>query len=131
MTTADEPVERGGFTMVEVIIALLILTVGILGLAATTAFVVRQVTMADVATERSMALQSAVEKLRRTPFDSVSAAADTTGSYVTSWTVYPEAPTTKLVTFTIVGPGLQSTAGNLATLRSGVADTLEYRIIRR
>ena len=71
--------DRGGFTLVEVIIAITILAFGLLGMAGTTALVVRQVTLADVATERSAALQTTIESLRALPFDSLAAGSDSVG----------------------------------------------------
>src|SRR5690606_31339345 len=60
---------RAGFSLVELIVAVIILAIGVLGLAGTTAFVIRQVTLADVNTERSAALQMVVENLRATSYN--------------------------------------------------------------
>lgn len=119
---------RAGFTMVEVMVALVILAVGVLGLAGTTALVVRQVTMADVATERAAALQSVVERLRAADFDSVGTGADTVGLFTAKWTT-DDLGRSKLVHIVTVGPGLQSGTGNLPHLADAVADTFVYRII--
>lgn len=120
---------EAGFTMVEVIIAILILAVGILGLAGTTALSVRQVNMSDVATERSVALQTTVERIRAMDFDSVSTGTDSVGGYDVSWTTTGSG-STKLVEIVWVGPGLQSIPGSLPVLGPEVADTFTYRIIR-
>jgi prepilin-type N-terminal cleavage/methylation domain-containing protein len=72
---------RAGFTMIEVIIAITVLAVGVLGLAGTTAYIVRQVTLADVMTERTAALQTVIERVQAMPFDSVSAGSDSVGSF--------------------------------------------------
>ena len=74
---ASPRIHRGaGFTMVEVIIAIVVLAVGVLGMAGTTAYIVRQITLADVMTERAVALQSVIERLQATPFASVGTGAD-------------------------------------------------------
>ena len=62
---------RAGFSMIEVIVAMLILTVGVLGLAGTTAYIVRQVTLGDLMTERSAAFQTIIDRLQSLPYDSV------------------------------------------------------------
>lgn len=126
------PRSRGpeaGFTMVEVIIAILILAIGILGLAGTTALSVRQVNMSNVATERSVALQTTVERIRAMEFDSVSTGTHSVGGYDVSWKALP-AGSTKLVQIVWTGPGLKSVAGGLPILASEVADTFTYRLIR-
>ena len=53
-----------GFTIVEVIVAMVVLAIGVLGLAGTAAYIVRQVTLADIMTERAAALQTAVERIQ-------------------------------------------------------------------
>ena len=119
---------RAGFTLIEIMVALVILAVGVLGLAGTTALVVRQVTMADVATERSAAHQTVVERLRATTFDSIGAGSDTVGIFTAKWTT-EDFGDSKLVHIVTVGPGLQSGTGNLPHLGSAVADTFTYRIV--
>jgi len=120
---------EAGFTMIEVIIAILILAVGILGLAGTTALSVRQVNMSDIATERSVALQTTVERIRAMDFASVSTGTDSVGGYDVSWKTLPSG-STKLVQIVWVGPGLKSVSGGLPILAPEVADTFAYRIIR-
>lgn len=77
--------DRKGFSMVEVIIAIVVLAVGVLGFAGTTAYIVRQVTLADVMTERSAALQSTIERLQAMDFDSVGYGSDSVGVFGVSW----------------------------------------------
>lgn len=122
------PRSRAGFTLVEVIVALIILTIGVLGLAGTTALAVRQVTLADITSERSAALQSAIEGLRRMPYADVANGSDSIGRFDVSWTV-SETQRTKTVRIVTVGPGLGSGAG-MPGLRGNVADTFVYRIAR-
>jgi len=133
MRRPDEAVRSGapeaGFTMIEVIMAILILAAGILGLAGTTALSVRQVNMSDIATERSVALQTTVERIRAMDFDSVSTGTDSVDGYDVSWTTLPSG-STKLVQIVWVGPGLKSVSGGLPILAPEVADTFAYRIIR-
>lgn len=119
---------NAGFTLIEVMVALVILAVGVLGLAGTTALVVRQVTLADVATERSAALQTVIEQIRAQDFDSVNTGADTVGSFTASWST-SDLGRSKLVTVVTLGPGLKTGTGNMPYLSNTVADTFVYRVI--
>ena len=122
---------RSGFTIVEVLFALIILTVGILGLASTTLFVVRQTQVSEVATERVAALQSVIERLNATPYNDVasSVSPETIGIFEVSWEV-TEGSLSKRVVVTTTGPGLTYNTDQ-PTLSSSVSETFEYRILSR
>jgi prepilin-type N-terminal cleavage/methylation domain-containing protein len=121
---------RAGFTLVEVLVALIILTVGVLGLAGTTALAVRQVTFADVTSQRAVALQTVVERLRSLDYASVQNGSDSVGLFAATWTV-TDAQRSKSIEIVTVGPGLGSAAGaGMTGLRRDVADTFVYRIVR-
>ncbi len=120
---------RGGFTIVEVVVAMIILTVGVLGLAGTTMYVVRATTYGDITTERSAALQSVVERLRSVDYDSVVASSDSIGQFAVSWTV-TMASRSKLVRIITTGPGLKTSVSGPPLIRPTVADTFDYRIMR-
>lgn len=121
---------RAGFTMVEVIVAMIVLAFGLLGMAGTTALVVRQVSLADVTTERSVALQSTLERLQALPFDSVANGSDSIGLFGVQWSVTSSSNQWKLVEVVTAGPGMSSGGGALPMLTKNVADTFSYRIIR-
>ena len=128
MTSSPDP--KRGFSVVEVVVALIVLTVGVLGLAATTVYVVQQTTLAEVATERAAAVQTVVEQLRARPYAALADSSGTYGPYDVKWTVTPGARS-KLVTIVSVGPGLQSGDGQgMPSLQGAVADTFSYRILR-
>ena len=78
-------VGRDGFSLVEVIIAILILAVGVLGLAGTTAHITRQITLADLMTERSVAFQTVIDRLQSLPYDDVGTGSDSVGVYLVRW----------------------------------------------
>lgn len=122
------PRGKEGFTIIEVIIAIVILAVGLLGMGGTTVLVVKQTTLADVTTERATALQSTIERLRALPFDSVDTGEETIGLYTINWTVTKYGQWQDLVIVT-EGPGL-SRAGGFPALNPSVPDTFTYRIIR-
>lgn len=102
----------------EVIVALVILSFGLLGMAGTTALVVRQISLASVSARQTVAMQTTVERLRALPFDRVTSGADSLDGVGIRWTV--EAPGEEWKTIRIVA----GASGPAA------ADTLHYRIIR-
>jgi Tfp pilus assembly protein PilV len=116
--------------MVEVIVAILVLAFGLLGMAGTTALVVRQVTLADLATERSAVVQTTLEGLRALPFDSVRSGYGTYGIFGASWTVTAPTNQWKIVQVVTTGPGMTAGAGGLPVMGLAVPDTLRYRIVR-
>ena len=128
---ATRRLARGGFSLVELVIAIVILAVGVLGLAGTTAFVVRQVTLADVNTERSAALQSVVERIRSTAYTSVGTGSQTIGSFSVVWSISDSTVATKTVRVITTGPGLRrDTAATVPTLGASVQDTFNVIVLR-
>lgn len=135
MDRVSQPLEQGprsrreGFTIIEVLFALIILTFGVLGLASTTLWVVRQTQVSEVATERTIALQTVLEELQAGPYASVASGSSTEGNFSVSWTV-TEGSNSKLVRVTTTGPGLVSSSG-FPTISPSVSETFDYRIFRR
>lgn len=120
---------RAGFSMIEVIVAMVILVVGVLGLAGTTAYIVRQITLSDLMTERSAAFQTVVDRLQSLPFDSVGAGSDSIGVFAVTWSSVITGPQNKLVTIVTVGPGVGGTT--FPTNDPQVVDTFQFRVLRR
>lgn len=115
--------------MIEVIIAIVILCVGVLGLAGTTAYIVQQVTLGDLMTERSAAFQTIIDRLQSLPYDSVGNGSTTVGVFAISWTSVNDGPQNKIVQMITVGPGL---GGVLVPTNDPVAvDTFTFRVLRR
>ena len=128
---APTPARRGGFSMVEVIIAILILSVGVLGLAASTAHIVRQVTFADLITERSIAFQSVIDRLQSLPYDSVDTGADSVGVFALNWSTTPDGPQSKVVRIWTVGPGMGPNVSGVVTNNPMQRDSFDFRVLRR
>lgn len=101
--------ERDGFSIVELIVAVVILTTGLLALASTLAYLVIDVRVAELRTARSTAVEYAVEQLRATPYDDISGKsrtdAEKLGEFHVWWDV--AAPTQHLREIEIftAGPG--------------------------
>jgi prepilin-type N-terminal cleavage/methylation domain-containing protein len=123
---------RSGFSLIEVIVALLVLTVGLLGLAAGTGWMIRTVHYGELETKRGAALQSAVELVRSTPFDELGDGEEAFGDYMVRWTLGPGTVRSRQVEFVVVGPGrAPTTGGGMPAVSPEVADTLTYRVLRR
>jgi Tfp pilus assembly protein PilV len=116
-----------GFTIVELVIAVIVLAIGMLGMAGTTALVVRQVTLADVNTERAAAVQAVIERLRATSTGSISTGTQTVGSYTVAWSVTDSSTYSRTVRVISTGPGLRKqTGGGIPSLSASVADTFKF-----
>lgn len=120
---------EGGFTIVEVVVAIMILTFGVMGLAGTTALLVRQVTLAQMATERAAALQSVAEQLRATDWNALADGSTTIGQVDVTWWIDEDFSQSRVMKIVTVGPGV-STATGFPVLRPDVADTFTYRLLR-
>lgn len=122
---------RGGFSLIEVIIAMIILTVGVLGLAGTTAFIVRQTTLSDLMTERAAAFQTVIDRLQSLPYDSVGAGTDSVGIFAVRWASTTAGGQNKIVRIITTGPGMSSVGGAAPFNAPQVVDTFTFRILRR
>lgn len=115
--------------MVEVVIAIMILSIGVLGLAGTTAHIVRQITLADLMTERSVAFQTIIDRLQSLPYDDVVDDADSVGVFELTWTVTPDGPQSKIVRIFTLGPGLGG--GTPPMNNPQQLDSFDFRVLRR
>lgn len=122
---------RGGFSLIEVIVAMLVLTVGVLGLAAGTGWMIRTVHYGELETDRSTALQSAIETVRSGAFDDLQDGSDTFGDYTVSWTIGLGTAQARNVEFVVVGPGRLPSDGGMPEISNAVADTFNYPVLRR
>ncbi len=129
---AVETRAKAGFSLVELVMAIFVLAFGVLGLATTTLFVTRQLTLSEVTTARAVAIQSVMERIRSTPYDSIGAGGDNIGPMVVSWSVTATTAQTKAVRIVTVGPGLASISEgqSIPMLSNAVADTLLFRVLR-
>lgn len=127
---APRPQVRSGFSLVEVMAAMVILTVGILGMAATTGFVFNQLKQSGQDTERSYAVQQVMEQVRSMPFtnlDVIQAATDSVGRYEVTWRVIGTPQTfARRVRIISQGPGFVSGQ----RWEMSVADSTEILVVR-
>lgn len=84
-TTSKVP--RGGFTIVELIVAMVVFAIGVLGLAATTATVARLMGSASRQTIAATVAQSRIENLRARSCASLASGSETVRGVTSTWTV--------------------------------------------
>ena len=77
---------RSGFTLLEVIVAMMVLSVGVLGMTSTTLVVSRQLTSAERQTRVAAAVESRFDRLRATPCALVSAGSAVSEGITETWT---------------------------------------------
>jgi hypothetical protein len=106
------------------------LAFGLLGMAGATAQMVRQITLADLTSERSAALQTTIERLEATPFDQVANGSDSVGVFAVSWTVSRPRTQDALIEIMTTGPGSSTAPGGFPIITSSVPDTFTFRILR-
>ncbi len=124
---------RQGFSLIEVVVAMLLLTVGLLGLAAGTGWVLRSTEGARIDTARATALQSAVEQVRALDDASLAegGALDLPGTYQATWEPMGTGVNSTQVRIILRGERHEVRAGGaLPTLAPAAVDTLLYRVVR-
>jgi len=124
-----KPAYKDGFTLIEVMVSMAILVFGALALGGTTMYVMRQVSVSDLWTERVAAVQSVVERVKAQPYDTVATGVDTLGVFSVEWRSWTEGARSKGVEVVSTGPGLVSTA-NGPMIEPFVADTFYYQVVR-
>ena len=115
--------KRSGFSLVELIVAIVILSVGVLSMAGTSTWVVRQITLSRLATERAVARQSAIESIQAGSFERAVGGSGTFGIFDVTWTVTANVGNFKTLQVVTVGLGKPEGAEGMTTLSSEVADT--------
>jgi prepilin-type N-terminal cleavage/methylation domain-containing protein len=125
-----EAYSQAGFSIVELVIAVVILAIGVLGLAGATSFMVRQTNLADLQTERTAAMVAGLERLMALPFDSVVNGSDSVGAFRVEWTVIPQSGVVKVVRLITEGPGLTPSGGGMPIIGPAVQDTFIYNVLR-
>ena len=117
-----------GFSLVEVIIAMIVLTVGLLALASSTGYISAEIRNSTWTTQRAFARNEIVERLRSIPFDSVATSGTATpvGRYNMTWTSTDVNNNLKAVLVIASGPSYRMGRGARVT----IVDTTSINIIR-
>lgn len=117
-----------GFTLVETLVAVVIFTVGLLGIAGLTLVIIRGNTFSNMVTTATVLAQDKLEDLRHTDYSALSSGSETTTqnhiAYTRRWDITANTPaasmTTINVTITWQVPGKQPHQVVLRTIRSGI-----------
>lgn len=121
---------RQGVGLIEVIIGMIVLTVGVLALAGSTSYVAVQIAAADMRTERHVARQQVFEELLARPYEEARVSlsetdALTRGAYNVWWTSTDIGWALLELELYTRGPSPKG-----AGRRNIVVDTVHYRIAR-
>ena len=124
--TKRSPTSQDGFTLIEVMISIMILTIGILGMMVMQTTAIQGNAKASTMTIASNIAASQIERIRNTPFLSLPAIGSdvttndpTTGFPVRVQVAAGTVANTKLITITITRPG---TVGNVVYYYVAIPD---------
>lgn len=128
-TTPEPASARGGFSLVEIIAAIMILSTGLLAMAASMTYVSAQLNSTAFDTQRTLARQQVIEQLRGTFFDNLTTDATgvSVGRYNVRWTVTTPAGVgaARRVSVITEGPAYRASQGSRVT----VTDTATIEIV--
>jgi Tfp pilus assembly protein PilV len=113
----------------EVIVAITVLSIGLLGMGTTMLYGVRSVTTADLASERAAARQAGVERLRATPYDSLAIGQDSVGIFAVAWGPLVTTSASTSMRVITLGPG-SSVGPDGPSLSLQVADTFDFLVLK-
>ena len=116
--------KRSGFSLVELMVAVVILSVGVLSMAGTSIWAVRQVTLSWLTTERSVARQSAIETILAGSYANAIGGAGTFGSFDVNWTLTDDAGKFRTLQIVTVGLGKAEGTEGMTMFSTQVADTV-------
>lgn len=123
----DAQNNRGGFSLVEVVVAIMVLSFGLLAMAASTGYVASQLRSSSFDTQRNLARQQVIEQLRSTIFANL--ASNTTGQvvgrYTVRWNITNVNTSQRSVQIITVGPAYRARQG----ARTTVTDTASILIL--
>ena len=120
---------REGFSLVEVIIAIVVLSFGLLAMASSTGYVYNQLRSSAFDTQRNLARQAAIEQVRGMFWDSVTTTARTTtrGRYTVTFAATAASTSmVKRVRVITTGPGYRSGKA----VRQTVVDTASIQVMK-
>jgi len=114
--------DSSGFTLIEVMIAILVIVVGLLGVAGVATTVINGNTLAKEMTTATTLAQDKIEDLKSTAYGSISSGSDTQQSiYTRTWTVTSDSPVAGMKTIAVSVAFPWKGATRTVTLKTMVA----------
>jgi prepilin-type N-terminal cleavage/methylation domain-containing protein len=115
-----------GFSLVEIVVAVMVLSVGMLAMAASTGYVSSQIRNSSFTSQRVAAREQVIEQLRATPFDLVTtqATAQAVGRFNMTWTVTSPNNFMKQIIVIASGPAYRLGSGARTTVVDSVYVTV-------
>ena len=95
---------EAGVSLVEVVVALLVFTIGALAAFQQTLVARQQARAGEIITEAAAAAQYQMETLRSLPYDNIDSGSDTVWGFPLTWTVSGAAP--KVILLTVERPSV-------------------------
>lgn len=102
--------DRSGMSLIEIVVALMIMSLGAVGFSATLSQMHRQAMLAEMDADRQIAKTYVVERLRGVPYSTVADSAQDIGRYSLNWSVTDTAGV-KEVELVTVGPRFEQGQG--------------------
>jgi prepilin-type N-terminal cleavage/methylation domain-containing protein len=90
-----------GFTLFEVLVAIVILSVALLGTASLTGSIIAYNQLADQVTIATTLAQDKIEGFKNANYASITASSETQSIYNITWDVVPDSPATDMKTVTV------------------------------
>jgi len=121
--------EANGFSLVEVVVAIVVLSVGVLAMAASTGYIAAEVRSSTFNTQRAVARRQVIEQLRAMPFDNIScttAGSGAVGRYSMEWRTTCLSTNLKRILVIASGPAVVSQRA----ARQNLTDTAVVEIAR-
>ena len=124
----NENAKNGGFSLVEIIIAIMVLSFGMLAMAASTGYVAAQMRSSVWDTQRNLAKQQVTEQLRATSWTGLTTqtSPQAVGRYAVRWNVTAINNATRSVQVITSGPAYRAGRGSSST----VVDTTSITIVK-
>lgn len=109
--------KRDGFSLVEVVVAILVLSFGLLAMAASTGYVATQLRSTTWDTQRNLARQQVIESLRATIFANVTtnSTGRAIGPYTVRWNVTNVSSAQRRVQIITTGPAYRQSSRKTMT----------------
>ena len=131
MNTIQPAPNQNGFSLVEIMIATIILTFGMMAMAASTGYVSAELRSSRFDTKRTVAKEQMVEQLRASTYSSLAttSTATTIGQFSFTWVVSAPTNATKRVALITSGPAYRNNYGTSRSVRTTVVDTMTFDVL--